>query len=70
MTWQGMLRWENLGTGGWVLESDGRKVQLVGDVPAALNGKRVVVQGRTLEGGMGFLMAGDQMVQVSQIRET
>lgn len=68
MILQGTLRRVDLGTGGWVLEAGGRKLQLVGDVPAGLAGKRVEVQGREVRDGVGFLMSGDGMLEVATVR--
>ncbi|NCG17732.1 MAG: hypothetical protein GWP91_01800 [Rhodobacterales bacterium] len=70
MTYRGTLSRADFGPGAWILEqSDGGKVQLVGDVPTHLEGCRVTVTGQALEGGMGFAMVGGEMVQVSAIQK-
>lgn len=70
MTFNGKLKRVDLGTGGWVLETDdGQRIALFGDIPVALENRNVEVQGRILEGGMSFLMTGDKMVQVSRISQ-
>jgi hypothetical protein len=67
MTLKGTLRKVDLGAGGWVLEAGGKRVQLVGDVPAGLDGKRVEVEGRKVE-ALGFLMTGDGTFEVSAVK--
>jgi hypothetical protein len=70
MTWNGKLKRVDLGTGGWVLETDdGQRVTLFGDIPAALENRNVEVQGREMPGGVSFLMTGDKMIQVSRISQ-
>ncbi|MEQ1503087.1 MAG: hypothetical protein ABMB14_12695 [Myxococcota bacterium] len=69
MTYRGKLVRVDLGTGGWVLETkSGEKIALYGDVPSALAGRQVHVDGDELDGA-GFMMVGDKMVQVSEVRE-
>jgi len=57
-----------VGPGGWKLEADdGRAYQLVGAVPASLEGRRVVVTG-AIDGLMGLaVLAG--VIRVDEIRE-
>ncbi|MFH1468613.1 MAG: DUF5818 domain-containing protein [Pseudomonadota bacterium] len=66
--WQGRLEKGPLGPGIWKLEADdGRAYQLVGDIPARLEGKRVVVTGER-DGLLGLaVLAG--VIRVEQIRE-
>lgn len=69
MTFTGKLVRVDLGAGGWVLETkEGKKIALFGDVPDSLAGSEVVVQGKVVDGA-SFLMTGDEMVEVSTIRE-
>lgn len=68
MTWKGTLEFADFGPGAWVLKTDdGKKVTLYGDIPEALKGQRVVVEGKKA-GGMGFAMVGGDSVEVSQVR--
>ncbi len=70
MTYQGTLKRADFGPGAWILnQPGGEKVQLVGDVPAHLEGCTVSVDGEVMRGGMGFAMVGSQMVQVKAIRK-
>lgn len=65
---QGTLQREDLGPGVFVLRTDdGQTLMLDGDVPAALVGQRVVVEGAKAK-GFGFGMMGGATVQVSSIR--
>lgn len=69
MTLNGTLKRLDLGTGVWVLETgDGERVALVGDVPAALDGRRVEVRGRSVE-AMGFGMVGARAFEVERVTE-
>ena len=71
MTYQGTLTRADFGPGAWILkQTGGSKVQLVGDVPAHLEGCEVTVKGQAVKGGMGFAMVGSEMVQVSAIQKT
>jgi hypothetical protein len=70
MILQGTVRRVDLGTGGWVLETGGRRLLLVGDVPAGLDGKKVEVQGREVRDAMSLHMTGDGMLEVAKIRAT
>lgn len=64
----GVLRRVDLGSGGWALDTgSGSRVLLTGDVPAALAGRSVVVEGAPA-GAFGFLMTGDPTVEVRSIR--
>jgi len=66
-TWSGRLVRHDLGAGGWMLEGDdGRRYQLVGEVPEKMAGRRVRVEGRQT-GVFGFAMAGDS-IEVDAIR--
>lgn len=64
---RGTVRRVDLGTGGWVLESGGKKLLLVGDVPAHLEGKAVEVRGREVRDAMSFQMTGDGVFEVAAI---
>ena len=69
MTYSGTLKRVDLGAGGWVLETkSGERIALFGDVPAALEGRAVEVQGKEVDGA-SFLMTGDKMVEVSRVRQ-
>ncbi|MBX2803856.1 MAG: hypothetical protein KTR31_39635 [Myxococcales bacterium] len=66
-TYEGTLRHEDLGPGAWILETrSGERITLMGEVPDALAGRQVRVQGREVE-GMGITMAGGRMVEVRTI---
>lgn len=67
MSWTGTLSKRDLGPGVWVLETDdGEQIALYGDVPTALSGRRVKVQGREVE-GMGFAMVGTRAIEVESV---
>lgn len=67
MSWTGTLSRLDLGTGVWVLETDtGDRIPLYGDVPSALSGQRVRVQGEQVE-AMGFAMVGNTAIQVERV---
>jgi hypothetical protein len=51
--WEGRLRFVDLGTGQWVLDTSTGARVLVGAVPEAWEGRRVRVRG-TQAGGFGF----------------
>jgi hypothetical protein len=65
--WKGRLVKGMIGPGVWKLEADdGRSYQLVGSIPDALEGARVVVTGES-EGLMGIaVLAG--VIRVSEVR--
>lgn len=68
MTWNGTLERVDFGPGAWVLRTDsGERLALVGLVPAELAGRRVSVEGRTVE-AMGFAMVGASSIEVARIR--
>lgn len=63
----GTLQRSDLGMGGYVLLDDqGDRWQLDGDVPADLVGRRVRVSGH-VGSGFGFVMAGP-VLEVSKVR--
>jgi hypothetical protein len=63
----GTLQRADLGTGGYLLLDDqGERWQLDGDVPAELVGRRVRVTGR-VGTGFGFVMAGP-VLEVRRVR--
>lgn len=65
-TFRGVLERVDLGPGGWQLrQDDGSTVDLYGDVPKGLAGRRVVVRGSKADAGM--LMGGGQAVEVSSV---
>lgn len=65
----GTLQQVDLGAGGWALDlEDGGRVLLDGDVPSGLEGRRVVVRGHEAA-RQGFLMTGDAVVVIEEIRE-
>ena len=66
-TLRGRLIRADIGTGAWVLEADdGVRWQLAGDVPAALAGRQVTVEGA--EAALfGFSMSGPTF-QVASVR--
>lgn len=66
----GTVRRVDLGAGGWVLESGGKKLLLMGDVPAHLEGRTVEVRGREVRDAMSFQMTGDGVFEVAAIRAT
>lgn len=67
MTLEGRLKFEDLGTGVWVVETDdGRRYMLDGDVPQGLSGKRVRVDGDAAD-AMGIGMAGDAVISVKKV---
>lgn len=71
MTWTGTLARLDLGPGVWVLKTDdGEQIPLYGDVPGALAGQRVSVEGRATEGGAGIAMVGSKGIRVRRVRAT
>jgi hypothetical protein len=70
MILQGTVRRLDLGPGAWVLETSGRRLLLVGEVPAALDGRAVEVRGRELRDVMTAQMTGDGVFEVAAIRAT
>ena len=67
MTFSGIARRMDIGTGIWVLESRSEKVTLYGTIPLELEGKRVVVDGKYIA-NLGLGMLGGRAVQVAGIR--
>jgi hypothetical protein len=65
-TFEGTLRRVDLGAGAWRLEGERGQWLLDGDVPSALEGRRVRVTGR-LTSAFGFAMTGDPTVAVSAV---
>lgn len=54
---RGVLVREDLGAGAWILKADdGTRWQILGDVPAALSGRRVAVEGEP-EAAFGFAIS-------------
>lgn len=65
----GRLVYADLGTGGWLLvEDDGGRTQLLGDVPRQWDGRRVVVHGHPRD-AYGLFMGGDSVVEIEEIVE-
>ena len=69
MNWKGTLKYLDLGTGQWVLETaEGERLDLYGDIPPDLAGKRVVVAGKVVH-GMGIGMTGGSPpIEVTAVR--
>ncbi len=69
MSWTGKLSFEDLGSGAWYLEtSDGKRFQLMGDIPSSLDGRKVVIEG-TAVNTHGFAMAGGgKGIEVSSVK--
>ena len=68
MTWTGKLEFADFGPGAWVLRTDkGEKIALYGEIPRDLDGARVRVEGKELD-GMGIAMVGSASVEVTAIR--
>ena len=68
MTFQGRARWRPVEGGTWVLEAADAEYVLLGEVPKALDGQWVEVEGEEV-GTFGFAMAGPQ-IEVRRIRAT
>lgn len=67
MTRTGILSRLDLGPGVWVLETDdGERIALYGEIPPALTGRRVKVQGREVE-AMGIAMVGNTAIHVQSV---
>ena len=67
-TWTGTLVRVDLGAGGYALQADdGSTYTLAGDVDAKLVDSRVTVKGRKVA-AMGFLMTGDDTIEVRKVR--
>ena len=67
MTLTGTLKRHDMGTGGWILETDaGDRVSLYGNVDRELAGKRVVIDGQTVD-AMGFGMVGSSAFEVRKV---
>ena len=68
MIHKGILRYVDIGTGGWQLEcSDGSTFMLYGDIPNNLKDKKVIVKAQQIE-GMGFMMSSPQALEVLSIQ--
>jgi len=67
MTLKGKLKFVDVGTGQWVLETSAGKVSLYGDINSALDGRRVVVEGDEVD-GMGMGMVSSQAVTVRSVK--
>ena len=66
--WMGTLEYVDLGSGGWRLVlADGQALELYGQIPEKMAGKQVRVTG-SLEAHHGFMMTGDQTVEVQTIQ--
>ncbi len=65
--WKGTLRRGLVGPGFWKLDADdGRSYQLVGDVPASLEGQRVQIKGDS--SGLLGIAALAGVIRVEQIK--
>ena len=63
----GILRYVDIGTGGWRLEtSSGKTYSLFGKIPSSLTDKKVQIQAKPIQ-GMGFMMSGESL-QVESIK--
>jgi len=67
MTLKGKLVRDDMGSGSWVLESKGQRMMLIGDVPAGLDGKDVVVDGDKVD-AMGFAMTVGPTIEVRSVK--
>ena len=68
MKWKGRVQRLDLGSGGWaLLTQTGETFELKGDIPEQLVGKEVRVEGRRVQ-VMGFLMTGNDSIEVTSIR--
>tara|TARA_B100000683_G_scaffold173731_1_gene167351 strand:+ start:348 stop:554 length:207 start_codon:yes stop_codon:yes gene_type:complete len=64
----GILRYSDIGTGGWSLEcSDGITYTLMGTIPKHLHNKQVSIKAKPMQ-GMGFMMNGP-ILQVEEVSE-
>lgn len=69
MTYTGILRYVDIGTGGWTLEcTDGNTYTLYGSIPTELANQQVTLTAKPMQ-GMGFMMVGDAL-QVEHIRKS
>ena len=58
MTYTGILRYVDIGSGGWKLTcSDGQTYDLYGEIPQKFNNKTVTLTAKPMQ-GMGFMMTG------------
>ena len=68
MTYTGILRYVDIGSGGWELEcSDGTTYTLYGTIPTDLINQHVYLKAKPMA-GMGFIMAGNAL-EVEHIRK-
>ena len=68
MIHKGILRYVDLGAGGWQLEcANGTVFVLYGDIPDNLKDKHVVVTAKKTE-GFGFMMSSQQALEVISIQ--
>ena len=64
----GILRYSDIGSGGWSLESsDGVTYTLIGDIASHFQNKQVSLKAKPMQ-GMGFMMNGP-VLQVEEIIE-
>lgn len=67
-TWDGILRFVDLGMGQWVVElPDGQRLPLWGDVPASLRDCAVRVRGQVVS-RVGFGLDAQRSIQVSDVQ--
>ncbi|MBM75451.1 MAG: hypothetical protein CMK59_08610 [Proteobacteria bacterium] len=62
---RGILKWVDLGMGGWQLVTKSGTIDLYGDIPQNLNGQKVVVKGTPVSGGL--MMSSSSALRVHNI---
>ena len=68
MIHKGILRYIDIGAGGWQLEcANGTIFTLYGDIPDHLKNKKVIVKAQKVE-GFGFMMSSQEALEVISIK--
>ena len=62
---RGILKWIDVGMGGWQLATASGDIDLYGDIPQSLKGKQVVVRGEPVSSGI--MMTSAQALRVHSI---
>lgn len=67
MSWNGTLVYRDIGPGQWILKTSKGDIALFGEIDAALDGRKVIVEGDSVD-GMSNTMAAGSAVAVRSVR--
>ena len=62
---RGILKWVNVGMGGWKLVTNSGDVDLYGDIPQSLKERQVIVKGEPVNSGI--MMTSTRAIRVHSI---